>query len=713
MVFRLRREAAGRDPYALACDVGAVITSSLVLEDVLATVARQIAEAMGVWECDLYEYYPESRTIVASAAWARELTQADLDWVGTATDLEQRPTYSGVFLRGEVAESYADETGELDPTDMTLMAQWGELATLSVPLAFEGEIIGCLTLVEKREARRFDEDDKRLASLLAIPAAVAIHNARMYRWEEQQNRHLSSLLDASRALTSAGTPEDALDLVCREAAVALDVGSAVIYEYDAAGDAIVYRAFYPRRPSGDDSDDIGTVYSLAEYPSDRAVLQSGRVVQESISDRGLAPDVRETMEQWEEKSCLNVPLLFNDEPLGLLVVIETQRERRFTDDEIELARGLGEQAAVAIRHAQLYRRREDHNKRLLALLETSRVLAASLDAGQVLAEMRSEAAGLFGVPRDAVAVYVQVEGSYLPLDRALEAFDSETPRRDGGDEHAASLDPLRRRALDVRSPAQETEGFASRLVVPLLMNEAPEGFVEVRAEGARPFNKAEVDLLQLLAGQAGAAVVNTRLYRSVERQAITDGLTGLYNHRYFFERLDQEFTRAQRYGLPLSLLMIDVDDFKRFNDLYGHQSGDEVLVAAASVLTSQLRRNVDLAARYGGEEFVVLLPNTAQEGAEAVGMRLVREVAALDAGGDLPPAHHDDARSVGERIRRHIAEAEFPGAGEPGAGHVTVSIGLASFPAAAATPDQLVRNADKALYLAKRRGKNRLEVFHA
>ena len=710
----MKREAAGTDSYALACEVGAALTSSLVLEDVLGAVARLIAEAVGVWECDLYEYYPESRTIVAAAAWARELSAADLEWVGTVASLEERPSYMPVLLDGETVESYADVEASADAADRALMDQWGELATLSVPLVFEGEVIGCLTLVEKRDTRHFDDDDKELVSLLAIPAAAAIHNARMYRWEEQQDRHLSSLLDSTRALTSAVTPEDVLMLVCREAAAALDATDCVIYEYDAGADAIVYRALHTAAEGGDDPQGLGTVYALDEYPSDREVLRSGQVAQQSISDAELAPDVRSTMTAWGEKSCLSVPLTFGGEPLGLLDIIETRRDRRFSEEEVELARGLGEQAAVALRHAQLYRRQEDHNRRLLALLETSRVLAASLDAGEVLAEMRSEAAGLFGVTQDAVAVCVRAGGGYLPLERALASEGDDAA--DGGAEalEAPELDDLQRRALGVRRPAQKTSRTDARLVVPLLINDEAEGFVEVLAEGERRFSEAEVDLLQMLAGQAGAAVMNTRLYRKVERQAITDGLTGLYNHRYFYDRLNQEFARAQRYGLPLSLLMLDVDDFKRFNDRYGHQVGDKILAETGRVLISQLRRGVDIAARYGGEEFVVLLPNTSADGAEVVGTRLVREVASLEASDvDLPPARLEGARSLGEQIRRRIAEVELTDVEASETTRLTVSVGLAAFPGAATNPDQLVRDADKALYLAKRLGKNRVEVFGA
>ena len=580
--------------------MGAAITSSLVLEDVLATVARRIAEALGVWECDLYEYYSESQTIVASATWSLEMTQDDLDWPGTVTSPKDRDSYGTVFIDGKWSESYADDE-VMDPVDRELMVKWGELATFYTALVFEGSVIGCLTLVEKRSARHLSDDDKRLASLLAIPAAVAIHNARLYRQQEEQNRHLASLLDSSRALTSTVVLEDVLALVCRKAAEALATSQCVIYEYEPARDAIVYRASWEADQSQSANDEIGTAYSLDEYTSDREKLREGLVVEESSSDEGLPADVRLSMEKWGEKTCLNVPLIFNDEPMGMLVLVESARERHYSADEIELARGLGEQAAVAIRHARLYRRQERQNQSLLALLETSRILAASLDAGAVFAKMRKEVAGLFNVPEADVNVCLRAaDGRYYALEDAL-AVDGEAGR--GGDDDgpvAVELDELTSLAGDGRGAVQNRDGDTARLVVPLVLGAEAEGFVEVDAGSDREFSEEEVGLLQILANQAAAAIVNVRLYQTIERQAITDGLTGLYNHRYFYERLHQEFARAQRYGLPLSLLILDIDDFKHFNDCYGHHAGDLVLGEVSKVLAQQLRRHVDFAARYGG-----------------------------------------------------------------------------------------------------------------
>ena len=152
--------------------------------------------------------------------------------------------------------------------------------------------------------------------------------------------------------------------------------------------------------------------------------------------------------------------------------------------------------------------------------------------------------------------------------------------------------------------------------------------------------------------------------------------------------------------------MIDIDDFKHFNDRFGHPTGDLVLTEVGRILGTHVRTGIDIAARYGGEEFTIVLPNTARDGAQVVGTRLARELSSLP--GAAPP-HEEGAVGVSERIRVSVAASSLPGVDVDT--RITVSIGVACFPGAAGGPGELVRNADKALYLAKRLGKNRVEVF--
>jgi diguanylate cyclase (GGDEF)-like protein len=173
------------------------------------------------------------------------------------------------------------------------------------------------------------------------------------------------------------------------------------------------------------------------------------------------------------------------------------------------------------------------------------------------------------------------------------------------------------------------------------------------------------------------AEANTRL----AQLAVTDGLTGLYNHRHFHERLTLEVERSQRSGLPLSLLMLDVDNFKLFNDTHGHPAGDEVLRQLARVLTDTRRAN-DVVARYGGEEFAVILVDTAKF----------------------------TAAKVAERVRERVAGHDFSDAAQK-SGKISVSVGVATFPEDGTDAEGLVRSADTALYAAKRAGRNRVVLY--
>ena len=173
--------------------------------------------------------------------------------------------------------------------------------------------------------------------------------------------------------------------------------------------------------------------------------------------------------------------------------------------------------------------------------------------------------------------------------------------------------------------------------------------------------------------------------RELGQLSITDGLTGIHNHRHFQSRLREEVSRAQRYGSPLSLIMLDLDLFKEVNDRWGHPFGDQVLRGTAELIRQALR-DVDFCARYGGEEFAVLLPETPQQGAGLVARRIRRQVS--------------------ERVYS-LDGVAGEGADQPEELQVTCSAGVASYPSpGATTPETLVRRADEALYKAKESGRN-------
>jgi diguanylate cyclase (GGDEF)-like protein len=225
--------------------------------------------------------------------------------------------------------------------------------------------------------------------------------------------------------------------------------------------------------------------------------------------------------------------------------------------------------------------------------------------------------------------------------------------------------------------------FAGGVAVPLRTPERLFGILATFDRRPGAFSADEVGFLDSLAHHASLALENARLYEEVQMLSLTDATTALFNRRAFDLRLRDELERATRYQLPLALLMIDVDHFKLYNDTHGHPAGDKVLRALGDVLAGSELRATDTAFRFGGEEFAVILPHT-------------------DAAAALNSA---------ERVRAAVEQAAFPEGTDQPLGRVTISIGIATFPAQAGDARDLVSRADLALYEAKRLGRNRVVSF--
>ncbi|MDQ7039137.1 MAG: sensor domain-containing diguanylate cyclase [Aquificota bacterium] len=220
-----------------------------------------------------------------------------------------------------------------------------------------------------------------------------------------------------------------------------------------------------------------------------------------------------------------------------------------------------------------------------------------------------------------------------------------------------------------------------RLMTTVIDTEGTLGNLSVgRLADGPPFSEDDGKILKGLAFIFSFIIREEMRIKKLFERAIRDPLTGLYN-RYFLEEQGRvEIERAKRYGHPISLIMFDLDDFKRINDTYGHQEGDRVLIKFAKILKSKVR-NTDMPVRYGGEEFIVLLPNTAP----------------------------NEALIVAERIREFMENTVFRFGTEEI--RITVSAGIASCDLRNCSLEELIYRADKAMYEAKRKGKNRVHIF--
>jgi len=242
-------------------------------------------------------------------------------------------------------------------------------------------------------------------------------------------------------------------------------------------------------------------------------------------------------------------------------------------------------------------------------------------------------------------------------------------------------------ALESGEAAEVTRNGAVAAAEPLRAmggGDQREAAMAVGREGAA-FDAPEREMLRYLCGQAAVSVENIDLHELVSEQAIRDELTGLANLRRFTELIEKEAERAERFGRQLSLVLLDIDDFKQVNDTYGHLQGNEVLRRIGRILEHE-SRGVDEPARYGGEEFVVALPETGREG----------------------------ALEVAERIRTAIAASRVARRDGSGEIAVTASVGVATTtPGSVADTIDLIAAADAALHSAKRNGKNRTECAPA
>lgn len=218
------------------------------------------------------------------------------------------------------------------------------------------------------------------------------------------------------------------------------------------------------------------------------------------------------------------------------------------------------------------------------------------------------------------------------------------------------------------------EDIRSLICSPLKFKDGIIGVINiVNKRNGGQFKDSDLSLLNLIASQAAVTIENNKLYEL----SITDGMTRLFVHRYFQARLNEELLRARRYGLTMSLIMMDIDNFKKFNDTFGHQVGDQVIQKVAQTIRDTVRTGIDVPCRYGGEEMSVILPETRAE----------------------------EAFQTAERLRENIASVSIPHSS--GDLHITVSIGVASYPVHAHDRESLIKVADKALYTSKGEGKNR------
>jgi len=376
-------------------------------------------------------------------------------------------------------------------------------------------------------------------------------------------------------------------------------------------------------------------------------------------------------------SFIAIPVIDGSFMLGVLTA-DTSRFSAFSDIDANTMELFSKQIIRILQRERVYSQLQRSHAGLRMLHEESSKLASSLKI-DVLAQ-RLIVSGHRIVP-SSIIFLIKKGDVFTVLHHTRDLLIEKTPITLKGtllDMVVKNVEPLY--LSDVRNYSLPLTPFriadmSSVFVLPLIYEKEFLGLLVFLSEKINAFNPHQIELIEVLGTQASISIANARLHAEIEKMATTDGLTGLFNHRHFQERLSAEVKRLSRFPEPLSLMLIDIDYFKKVNDTYGHPAGDKILQGVASILKTTLR-NIDIPARYGGEEFAAILIGTNNTG----------------------------AKNMAERFRKAVMETTFNIDNKDL--NVTVSIGISTITSDKDRKENMIERADQALYHAKKSGRN-------
>ena len=415
------------------------------------------------------------------------------------------------------------------------------------------------------------------------------------------------------------------------------------------------------------------------FPLGHGITGAAALKKQPVYAPDVSKDPRYICSAKSTHSELAIPLMVRDEVVGVLDC-QSDRVDHFDPETIDLLTLFSTQASIALQNARLYSLEEQRRRQLQAINAIAQQTTAVLELEELLSRVCELIQDAFRVSH--VSLFLRED-----RDLVLRAHHGTlTPRVPEGGRFPASTEPWAS-ILASNTTATETDLYgapgntkffaesASRMCIPLVSFGQTLGILALDSSLPDAFRDGDLQSLESVADICATAIQNAHYVERVKQLAYLDGLTGIFNRRFFELRIMEEIERARRYGTGMAVIMADIDQFKRLNDEFGHVLGDEVLRQVSSLFHQQVRK-IDVVCRYGGEEFAILLTQT--------------------------NAQH--AMNIAEKLRKMVAGWQFPGVPRT----VTISAGAAAFPEHGTTRDDLVRAADAALYAAKQAGRNRV-----
>ncbi len=542
---------------------------------------------------------------------------------------------------------------------------------LCVPVRAGGQVVGVIN-VESARQDAYAQEDLHLLSAVAGQVGIALERLRLFEEAQRRTTELEALREVTLDITARLDLSSLLEGIVRRAAELLGASGGSLYLYDPERREL---ELWVGHNLG--ADYTGSRLKLGEGLSGR-VVASGQplTVDDYRTWEGQAP----AYENAAFRAIIGVPLRWQERILGVINITDLEERPPFDEHDVRLLEALARQASVAIENAQLFEAERIARQRAETLQEVAVALGSTLELEALLDRVLEE---LQKVVPYASATVQSLHDGQLEIIACRGFSDSKQVM---GLAFPLTGDNPNRTVIAEKQPLLVPDAYAaytafqeephshirSWLGVPLLSKGRAIGMITLDRTEVNAFSQKEADIALAFANHAAIALENARLYQATRHQAITDGLTGLYNARYFYQALERELERSQRYGHPCSLIMLDLDDFKKYNDRYGHQAGDDLLRELAGLMCGVIRQ-ADTPARYGGEEFAVILPET----------------------------DNAQAQALAERLREAIRDHEFVVRNTQRIGRITVSQGVATYPDDAQGVDRLVEAADMALLCAK------------